>query len=196
MKVTINETQFANMLNGLKDFCAKESDERPALQSIYMVVHGATISAYATDGYYTAKMIFDCDPEDWDVPADFTFYIKPFAFKPSKKGVLPVVMTLADKVATVEVTTSSGDTKRYLFKQTEEYPTGLPQTFTNVENGCKDIAIVSIRQMVKMFRSVKKISLDGNATILLGRNGEIIVRPKVEGIEYEQYTFPIKRIGE
>ena len=85
MKVTINETQFANMLNGLKDFCATEGDERPALESIYMMVSGATISAYATDGYYAAKMIFDCDNEDWDVSSDSSFCIKPFAFKPSKK---------------------------------------------------------------------------------------------------------------
>ena len=96
----------------------------------------------------------------------------------------------------MEITTNSGDKKRYLFIQTYEYPKDLPNTFENVRRGSSEIAMVNLRQMVKMFRSVKKISLDGNATILQGINGELIVRPIVEGIVYEQFTLPIKRIGE
>lgn len=107
-KVEINELQFKDLLDGAKNSVSADR-YRPVLGYIQIRVNKDNIVAYSTNGYRASRVEIK---NNYEIDEEFVCYIKPFTFKPTKKGTNIVTLELTDAFTLVSFLSDFGVIKQ------------------------------------------------------------------------------------
>ena len=124
MKIEINESLFARMINSVKNCVPVVDINRTILTYIKLKISNDKITAYGCDGYRAARTTIELEEP---TESEFECFIKPITFKPSKSGKNPVVIHFIHdpesnkNITTLEVITKTGKVKYYFEQPKENY---------------------------------------------------------------------------
>lgn len=193
MKVEINELLFKKMIDCVKH-CVSKEKYRPVLQYIQIKVERDTITAYALDGYRAAKtQITLSEPNE----VEYTCFIKPFPFKPSKRGINPVVIESSENITFVEVITEYGKIRYSFDKPDGEFD--IAKIYTENKDHDRELGM-SAYYVSQACRALQNITdFRTNLVVLETRENNLrpfIIRAKGEGITSEQLILPVRMAKE
>lgn len=193
-QVTLTEQEFKTILDGTQHSISSD-DARPALQYIRLDIAKQSVTAYSCDGYRASRIILKRSKENDD---EFTCYIKPIPFKPTKNGILPVTISCDDKITTLDIRTFYGS-MCYRF----ECPNG---SFPDIEKIYQEAAEhdrevgISAKFVAQAMQAITKMNhrID-NCCVIEGKESPvqpIIIRAKCETMENTQLILPIRILEE
>lgn len=189
MRVEINEQAFKNILDGTKH-CVCKDGSRPALEYIKIKVEKNCITAYSLDGYRAGKVVVECNTVN---PDEFSCYIKPLPFKPSKNGIQPVIIEADEENVYVETQTEYGSL-RYGFKQMK-WDIDIEKIYADAAQHDRELCF----DATFVGQALKALSLINtnrqHPCVIEGKSNNLqafIIRTKGEGVKSEQLILPIR----
>lgn len=191
MKIAINEIAYKKIIDGVKHCLAKD-DCRKILRYIKIKVAPETITAYALDGFRAARVQVKAENPEM---AEFECFIKPIAYKPSKKGVNPVLLEYDGKNAFIEVMTEYG-TARYCFIQPTEKGIDIEKIYQENRAHDREICFNAVYgvQALKALASTNLSRL--HEVVFESKNDELtpfIIRAESDNYINEQLILPVRR---
>lgn len=193
MKVTIEEKTFETMLKATKGCVNNDYATRPELGYIGIKVVSGEVIALVCDGYSGARFKFPAQSQEGE---DFTCLIKPFPFKASRNGTLPVVIELVDGEALVDVPNAYGCIT-YHFKQDFKYNSKLDEVFDKMKNHDRELGI-NANFLARIMRNFASVAKDRNRTVVLETNDSKTAGFRMslysgkDQFEFEQFLLPIR----
>lgn len=189
MKVEINEILFKKMIDTVKH-CVSREMYRPVLRYIQIQVKSDVVTAYALDGYRAAKAEIKLSKES---DTEFTCYITPFPFKPSKRGCNPVLIEYDGSRTCVEVITEYGRAKYNFDKPDGEFD--IAKTYAENKDHDRELGM-SAYYTSQALRALQNITTDRNNLVILETKESnirpFVIRAKGEGITSEQLILPVR----
>jgi DNA polymerase III sliding clamp (beta) subunit (PCNA family) len=187
--LTLTELQFKQILDGTQHTVSRD-DVRPALQHIRIDVSHYSITAYSLDGYRASRFILKCPRGNDD---EFTCYIKPVPFKPSKNGNLPVKISADDESTILEFRAGYGRIQ-YQFER-PNWDLKIEDIYAEAEAHDREVG-ANARYVAQAMQAIAKMNnrldhccvIEGKADPL----SPMLIRAKGENMENTQLILPIR----
>lgn len=150
-KVSIADTAFATLIDGVKNSLSKEI-YRPELSYIKLVVKKDEITAYSCDGYSAAKVTV---PNLNPIDEEFECFIKPIAVKPSKGRPQEISMEVVDGDEYVKVLVEYGELK-YCFTQPKDIFVSIEKIIESTDKNDTYTIHVQPALLIKALKAAQK----------------------------------------
>lgn len=189
-QVILTEQEFKNILDGTQHAISND-DERPALQYIRLDIARQSITAYSLDGYRAARLLLKRSKENDD---EFTCYIKPIPFKPTKNGILPVTISYDNKITTLDIRTFYGS-MCYRFENPGGGFPDIEKIYESAAAHDREVG-ANARYVAQAMQAIAKMNhrID-HCCVIEGKESStqpIIIRAKCESMENTQLILPIR----
>lgn len=189
-RVEIKDLQFVELINGVKNNIS-ETDNRPILKYIKLVVKRETITSYSCNGYAAARVtIKNVDTID----EEFECLIKPITVKPSKGVPKTVKIESVDGDTSVEVPTEYGRLTYCFSAPVDEYFVDIDKLFDNEKEHDREIGI----QPALVINSLKALKGVSRFAVLETKENNLcpfIIRAESDGVKNEQLILPVRIQG-
>ena len=152
-KVSIADTAFATLIDGVKNSLSKDM-YRPELSYIKLVVKKDEITAYSCDGYSAAKVTV---PNLNPIDEEFECFIKPIAVKPSKGRPQDIIVEVINGDTYVEVPVENKKL-RYCFTQPKDNFVDIDKIIENTDRNDTYTIHVQPASLIKALKAVQKTS--------------------------------------
>jgi DNA polymerase III sliding clamp (beta) subunit (PCNA family) len=191
MRIAINEITYKKIIDGVKH-CLSKDEYRKVLQYIQVKVTKETITAYALDGFRAARV--QVKAENPEI-TEFECFIKPIAYKPSKRGINPVWLEYDGENAYIEVMTEYGKA-RYCFIQPTEKYIDIDKIYQDNKAHDREICFNAVYG-VQALKALASTSLSRYKEVIFeSKNDKLtpfIIRAESDNYINEQLILPVRK---
>lgn len=189
-QIILTEQEFKHILDGTQHTVSND-DARVALQYIRLDVARQSVMAYSLDGYRASRVLLKRSKENDD---EFTCYIKPVPFKPTKHGALPVTISFDEKITTLDIRTFYGSMCYRFECPNSDFP-NIEKVYQEAEVHDREVG-VNAKYIAQAMQAIAKMNhhID-HCCVIEGKESPtqpIIIRAKCESMENTQLILPIR----